>query len=100
MHDGRLPKDIMYGELANGSKPTGMPTLRYKDVLKRDLKAGGIAPAGFEALAADRSSWRYTTESAIETVEQKREEQWEEKRARRRKRAETDTAPLDDNVFT
>ena len=74
MHDGRLPKDILYGELATGSKPTGRPTLRYKDVRKRDLKAGGIAPAGFEALAADRSGWRYTTESAIKTAEKKREE--------------------------
>ena len=55
MHDGRLPKDILYGELATGSRPRGRHTLRYKDVLKRDLKAGGIAPAGFEALAADRS---------------------------------------------
>ena len=73
MHDGRLPKDILYGELATGSRPTGRPTLRYKDVLKRDLKAGGISPAGFEALAADRSGWRYTTESAIETAEQNRE---------------------------
>ena len=54
MHDGRLPKEILYGELATGSRPTGRPTLCYKDVLKRDLKAGGIAPAGFEALAADR----------------------------------------------
>ena len=36
--DGRLPKDILYGELATGSRPTGRPTLRYKDVLKRDLK--------------------------------------------------------------
>ena len=99
MHDGRLPKDILYGDLATGSRPTGRPTLRYKDVLKRDLKAGGIAPAGFEALAASRSGWRYTTKSAIKTAEQKREEQWEEKRARRRQRAETDTAPLDDNVF-
>ena len=75
MHDGRLSKDILYGELATGSRPTGRPTLRYKDVFKRDLKAGGIAPAGFEALAADRSGWGYTTESA----EQNREEQWEEK---------------------
>ena len=100
MHDGRLPKDILYVELATGSRPTGRPTLRYKDVLKRDLKAGGIAQAVFEALAADRSGWRYTTESAIKTAEPKREEQCEEKRARRRQRAETSTAPLDDNVFT
>ena len=84
-----------YINLCNNKRdPKRRPTLRYKDVLKRDLKAGGISPAGFEALAADRSSWRYITESAIETAEQKREEQWEEKRARRRKRAETDTAPF------
>ena len=37
--------------------------------------------------------------SHYKTAEQKREEQWKEKRARRRQRAETDTAPLDDNVF-
>ena len=92
MQDGRLPKEILYGELATGSRPTGRPTLRYKDVLKRDLKAGGIAPAGFEALAADRSGWRYTTESAIKTAEQKREKQWEEKRAHRRQRAEMTTS--------
>ena len=94
------PKTFCMASLPLRSRPTGRPTLRYKDVLKRDLKAGGIAPTGFEALAADRSGWRYTTESAIKTAEQKREEQREEKRARRRQRAETDTAPLDDNAFT
>ena len=63
------------------------------DVLKRDLKAGGIAPAGFEAPAVDHTSWRHTAKSAIKTAEQKREEQWEEKRARRCQRAETGAAP-------
>ena len=57
MHDDRLPKDTLHGELATGSRPTGRPTLCYKGVLERDLKAGGIAPADFEALAADRSGW-------------------------------------------
>ena len=60
---------------------------------RRELKAGGIAPAGFEALAADRSGWRSTTLSAIKTAEQKREEQWEDKRARRRQRAEANPSP-------
>ena len=81
------------GELATGSRPTGRPSLRYKDVLKRDLKAGGIAPAGFEALAADRSGWRSTTMSAIKTAEQKREEQWEDKRARTGAREQRPTHP-------
>ena len=51
-------------------------------------------------LAADRSCWQHTTKSAIKTAEQKREEQWEEKRTRRHQRAETEAAPSDDNVFT
>ena len=41
MDDGRIPKDTLYGELATGTRPTGRPALRLKDVLKRDLKTGG-----------------------------------------------------------
>ena len=53
MEDGSIPKDMLYGELATGSRPAGRPTLRYKDVCKRDLRAGDIAPTDLEALAAD-----------------------------------------------
>ena len=97
MPDGRLPKDILYGELVTGSRPVGRPALRYKDVCKRDLKAGSIAPACLETLAADRSSWQATTRSAVMTAEQRREEQWEDRRARRHQRSEPATS--DDSVF-
>lgn len=63
------------GELVTGSKQTGRTTLRYTDVRKQDLKTGGIAPAGLEALAADRKSWQAITRTAIKTAKQKREEQ-------------------------
>jgi len=36
-----LPKSIMYGELAEGNRLVGGQKLRYKDVLKRNLKAAG-----------------------------------------------------------
>lgn len=98
MKDGRLPKDILYGELATGSRPTGRPSLRYKDVCKRDLKVGGIVPACLESLAEDRSSWRATTRLAIKTAEEKREVQWADRRARRRERS--DILSPDDSVFT
>ena len=39
MGDGRIPKDILYGELASGRRTKGRPQLRYKDVCKRDMKA-------------------------------------------------------------
>jgi hypothetical protein len=43
MDDGRIPKDILYGELA-----TGRPALCYKDFCKRDLKSCNISPADLE----------------------------------------------------
>ena len=99
MEDGRIPKDMLYGygELATGSRPAGRPTLRYKDVCKRDLRAGDIAPTDLEALAADRNVWRLTTKSAAVKIEQKLKEQREMKRQRRRVRAASDT--LDDKAF-
>ena len=56
--DGRITKGMLYGELAPGTRPTGGPTLRFKDDCQRGLKAGNINLAGWEAVAADRSHWR------------------------------------------
>ena len=42
MEDGRIPKDILYGELAFGRGTSGRPHLRYKYVCVRDLKAVDI----------------------------------------------------------
>ena len=39
MEDTRIPKELLFGILATGTRPVGRPTLRYKDVLKRDMKA-------------------------------------------------------------
>ena len=38
MEDGRIPKDILYGELALGRRTTGRPHLRCKDVCIRDIR--------------------------------------------------------------
>ena len=38
LKEGRIPKHILYGELASGRRPSGRPTLRYKDTCTRDLK--------------------------------------------------------------
>ena len=44
MEDGRIPKDILYGQLAVGKRPRGRPQLRYKDVCKRDMRGLEIDP--------------------------------------------------------
>ena len=87
MQDGRIPKEIMYGELATGTRPTGRPFLRFKDVCKRDLKSGKIRPADLESTADDRDAWSLTVKSGVNLCERRREEQWEETRRQRRKRA-------------
>ena len=73
MDDGKIPKDILYGELATGTRPTGRPNLRFKD-----LKAGNINLAGWEALAADRRHWRLADKAATQACEERREEQWDD----------------------
>jgi hypothetical protein len=58
MQEGRIPKDLFYGELATGKRPTGRPYKRYKDVCKQDLKDTAIEKVNWEQLAADRYTWR------------------------------------------
>ena len=50
----RLPKQIMYG----GKRPVGRPKLRYKDVIKRDLKDYSIDPMHWQTVAEERPIWR------------------------------------------
>ena len=89
MQDGRIPKIMLYGELETGSRRTGRPVLRYKDVCKRDMKAGNIDPANWEAAAEDRNKWMRDVKESINTGKQKRINQWEERRERRRRVVES-----------
>ena len=42
MPNGRIPKDMLYGELIIGTRTAGRPYLRYRDNCKRDMKMVGI----------------------------------------------------------
>ena len=53
------PKDLLYGELATGKRPTGLPQLCFKDVCKRDLQALGINTDSWEVFATDKGAWRH-----------------------------------------
>ena len=93
MDDGRIPKDILYGELAAGKRATGRPQLRYRDVCKRDMKALKMETDSWEDTAADRSRWRGTLDQHLKAGEESLQHAAEEKRARRKQRhlSSTDT---------
>ena len=96
--DDRIPKYMLYGELATGTRPVGRPLLRFKDVCKRDMKASDINPSTWEAMAADRSNWRLTVKEGTLRSDQKRSDQWEERRELRQQRSASILQP--DSAFT
>jgi len=71
MEDGRIPKDILYGELAVGKGSRSCSKLRYKDVCKRNMKALEIDPKNWEDIAADRSSWHCLLHKQLKEGEEK-----------------------------
>ena len=86
LDDGRLPKDIFYGELADAPRPRGRPRLRFKDVLKRDLAAFNIPVASWETVALDRSSWRSAIHSGCSICSQGYIDDCDRRRTHRRLR--------------
>ena len=54
---GYLPKDILYGELAIGRRDLGRQKLRFKDVVKRDLRTARLDEE-WESMALQRPQWR------------------------------------------
>ena len=72
MEDGRIPKDLLFGELATGARPTGRPCLRFKDVCKRDLKDCSVSPADLQSAISDRNKWRTLTKLGCRQSEEQK----------------------------
>ena len=71
MPEGRIPRDLLYRELASGKRPTGRPQLRYCNVVKHDMKAVGINTESWESLVANRSKWRGALTIQLKVGEEK-----------------------------
>ena len=71
MENDRIPKQLFYGELEEGKRRVGGQKLRYKDVVKRHLKAANIDVNSWEELAADRISWRRCLYNGRQTIQRK-----------------------------
>ena len=87
MPDNRLPKKLLFGELAHGKRQRGAPKKRFKDSLKASLKAFDINPDSWEQEAQDRSGWRGALYAGGESHEEKRLETAVTKRNARKERA-------------
>ena len=93
MPDNRLPKQVLFSELASGNRPRGAPKRRFKDQLKRTLKATEIDPTTWEADAANRNIWRRTLHEGTKTFENNRRQRQELKRTQRKARAQQPLNP-------
>ena len=91
MDDGRLPKDILYGQLARGKRRPGGPKLRFTDVCRRDLRACNIPLADWAKLAEDRGAWRYSIHRGMEIADEARGRHAAEKRAQKIPTSNTST---------
>ena len=94
MPDGRIPKDILFGELAQGNRKRGRPHLRFKDVCKRDMKAGNMDIKGFEVKTENRTSWREQVKICCTAAEAERTRLYEERRTKRKNKSTEQNAPL------
>ena len=69
MGKGRMPKDFLYGELDRGTRKTGCPFLRFKDVCKRDMKSAAIDIKSWELMVEDCSIWQHFAKEGIKHAE-------------------------------
>ena len=83
MPASRIPKQLLYGQLAHGNRNPGGQKKRYKDQLRCSLKACGIQKENLEQLAEDRSSWRSLCHISINNFEAQRSQTLDQKRSRR-----------------
>ena len=56
MNDQRIPKVLLYGELAEGKRQVGRPKLRFKDNLKATLKSLEVPVGTWEDIALDHGA--------------------------------------------
>ena len=72
MDDGRLPRQLFYGEMWEGKRSALKPKKRFKDTIKYYLKQSGPPVDQWEKMASDRSKWRKLVHESIESFENNR----------------------------
>ncbi|XP_068720805.1 uncharacterized protein [Montipora capricornis] len=86
MERDRLPREILYGKLREGVRGVGRPLLRYKDVIKRDLRSALIDSSAWEDIANHQDTWRQSVKMGVSKAEANAVVQATCKRAARKER--------------
>ena len=86
MERDRLPREILYGELREGVRCVGRPLLRYKDVIKRDLRSALIDTSTWEDIANHQDTWWQSVKMGFSKAEANAIVQATCKRAARKER--------------
>ena len=84
MSSERIPRALLYGELATGMRKRGRPCLRFKDVCKKDMSLVQVDHKTWETIAEERTSWREKVREGIHVAEASLIALSEERRARRK----------------
>ena len=70
--DGRLPRQLCYGDMWEGKRSALKPKKRFKDTIKYYLKQSGLSVDQWEKMASDRNKWRKLLHESIESFENRR----------------------------
>ena len=60
MSPDRLPKQVLYSQLSSGHRKRGRPRLRFKDIIKRNVKLRNTTIDSWTSLSQQRDKWRAT----------------------------------------
>uniref|UniRef100_A0A0L8I5M2 Uncharacterized protein n=1 Tax=Octopus bimaculoides TaxID=37653 RepID=A0A0L8I5M2_OCTBM len=84
MDDRRIPKQLLYRELAQGKRPRGRPKLKYKNTCKTSLSKCEVAVGTWEEKAEDKTAGRTVVKEGTASLESSYRNKQVEKRQRRK----------------
>ena len=82
MNNDRPVKQLLYCELAHGSRPIGLPKLRFKDTCKSALKCGHVLDQWLSTVN-NRDEWKRLTRVVCDAYSSRRVQDYEKRRTRR-----------------
>ena len=94
MDKGLIPKDLLYSELVEGTRPVVKPRLCYKNVCKKDMKTCHINTNIWEACAEDSAICRLLVKQGTKRVKKREERSRHRKESQKEGETTTNSASI------